>query len=69
MASKVLNYDEFIAYAMKFYDKGGDGYVECWGQKEFDAYVKRFGRITKKDAREMFRIDYDIERESMGWGW
>lgn len=69
MASKVLNYDEFIAYAMKFYNKGGDGYVECWGQKEFDAYVEQFGRITKEDARELFRIEYDIERDRMGWGW
>lgn len=67
MASKTLNYDEFIEYAQKYYNKGGDGYVECWGQRDFDYYVKEFGPITKKSAREMFRIDYELEREMAGW--
>lgn len=65
--AKALTYSEFIEYAKKYYEKGGDGYVECWGQREFDEYVKLFGSITKSKALKMFRDSYEIERDRAGW--
>ena len=62
--AKALTYEEFIEYAQKYYDKGGDGYVECWGEKEFNCYVSNFGPITYSVALEMFRVDYEIEKEA-----
>lgn len=65
--AKVLSYDEFIEYAKKYYERGGDGYVECWDKREFDEYTAQFGAITKSKALKMFRESYDIERDRAGW--
>ena len=62
-----LTYTEFIEYAKKYYEKGGDGYVECWDEREFNEYVANFGPITKRKAQKMFRESYDIERDRAGW--
>ena len=59
----VLTYEEFIAMAKQNYNKGGDGYVECWEEYQFDYYVKEFGPITEKKALKMFALDYEQERE------
>lgn len=63
-AGSVLTYEEFIDLAKQNYSKGGDGYVECWEEYQFDDYVKLFGAITEKKALEMFAADYEIEREN-----
>ena len=67
MAAKVLSFEEFIALAMKHYNKGGDGYVECWDRKVFDEYVADCGPITRSRALGMFRDSYDIDLDMMGW--
>lgn len=53
--AKALTFKEFIEYANKYYDKGGEGYCRFWDRKAFDGYVKEFGPITKGRALEMFR--------------
>ena len=65
--AKALTYDEFIEYAKKHYERGGDGYVECWDKREFDEYTELAGPITKSKALKMFRDSYDIERDRAGW--
>ena len=65
--AKALTYEEFMEYAKAHYNRGGDGFFECWEQSEFDYYVKEFGPITKRKALEMFRIDYEIERDRAGY--
>ena len=63
-AGSVLTYEEFIDLAKQNYCKGGDGYVECWEEYQFNDYVTMFGPITEKKALEMFAADYEIEREN-----
>lgn len=65
--AKALTYDEFMDYAKKHYCKGGDGYYECWDERTFAEYVELFGGITKRDALQMFRLSYDIDRDRAGW--
>ena len=67
--TKAMTYEEFVEYAKKYYNNGGDTYYECWGQREFDEYVKEFGPMTKSKALSMFRTNYDIEREYFGRGY
>lgn len=63
MAAKALSYVELIEYAKKHYTKGGDGVYECWDERTFNDYVKMFGPITKSKALNMFRMEYEHERE------
>lgn len=65
--AKALTFEEFIEYAKKHYNKGGDGFVECWEKRDFDEYVRMFGGITKRKALQMFRTDYEIQQDRMGW--
>lgn len=65
--AKVLTFEEFIEYAQKHYNKGGDGFVECWEKRDFDEYVGMFGGITKRKALQMFRTDYEIQQDRIGW--
>lgn len=58
---KALTYSEFIALAKANYNKGGDGYVECWDELMFDEWVRSFGGITKADALKMFEHSLDCE--------
>ena len=60
---KVLTYEELIILAKENYNKGGDGVYECWGKSEFNEWVKEFGPITKKDALEMFRVEYEVWKD------
>lgn len=64
--AKAMTYKEFIEYAKKYYDKGGDGYYECWDERAFDEYVDQFGEITKGRALEMFRTMYRITKDFYG---
>ena len=45
-----MDYNEFMAYAQKNYNKGGDAIVECWEEKQFDEYVAECGPMTKEHA-------------------
>lgn len=58
-----LTYEEFIALAKVNYNKGGDGYVECWDERTFAYYVENFEPITKARALEMFASALDEEKE------
>jgi hypothetical protein len=63
--TKALTYKELIALAKKYYNRGGDGVVECWDEAMFKIYTDMFGPITKEDALRMFETNvetsYDIE--------
>ena len=61
--AKGLTYNEFQQMAMDNYNNGGDTYVECWGQQEFDEYTKQFGPMTKTKAKQMFKMNASIEHE------
>jgi len=63
--AKILNYKEFMELSLQYYNKGGDGYYECWDQQEFDNYVKQFGGITKNKALRMYRISNSIKQDRM----
>ena len=65
--AKAMTYNEFMDYAKKHYNKGGDGYFECWDVRTFNEYVELFGEITKRTALGMFRTSYEIEKDEAGW--
>lgn len=67
--AKALSYEEFMEYAKAHYNKGGDGYYECWDRFAYDRYVKDFGPITKRKALKMFKLDYELEKEMMATAW
>lgn len=67
--AKALTYEELIEYAKQHYNKGGDGIYECWDERTFNEYVEMFGGITKRDALEMFRRDYEIQKDRAGYGY
>lgn len=67
--AKALSYKEFIDYAMDHYEKGGDTFVECWEEREFNEYVEMFGPVTKRDALKMFRFEREMQREYAGRGY
>ena len=67
--AKGMSFEEFQAYALKHYNKGGDMCYECWDEESFDEDVAQHGPMTKRRALEMFRLDYSIERDRAGWGW
>lgn len=64
-----LTYEQFIALAQEWYKWGGDTFVECWGRREFDEYVKQFGQITKTRAKKMFRDEYYVRKEYEATAW
>lgn len=63
MEERALTFAEFIALAEENYNKGGDGYAECWDERVFAYFVKEFGPITRPRALEMFAAAFDEERE------
>ena len=67
MATKVLTYDEMMKLAIDRYDKGGDGFAECWDEKMFDEYVAEFGPFTKSSALKMFKLYKDCTNDIMGY--
>lgn len=58
-----LTYEQFMALARTNYNKGGDGYAECWDDRTFAYYVHEFGPITEVEALTMFDLALDEERE------
>ena len=64
---KPLTFKEFIDFSLKHYTTGGDGYYECWDERQFIKYVEDFGPITKNKALEMYKLSESIEVDMMGW--
>lgn len=62
-APAALTYEKFMALARENFDRGGDGYAECWDDRTFAYYVKEFGPITEAGALEMFDMALAKERE------
>ena len=60
---KTLTWKEFYKLALRNYENGGDGIVECWDENTFNEYVAEFGPITEKTAHEMFDTAMDIYRD------
>lgn len=48
-----MTYKELIAWGMKHYNEGGDVFVECWAESDFNEYVREFGPMTEKTARSL----------------
>ena len=63
MKERALTYDQFMELARENYDKGGDGYVECWDERTFAYFVKEFGPITRASALDAFAQALDQEKE------
>lgn len=63
MKERALTYAELMELARENYDKGGDGYAECWDERTFAYFVKEFGPITKARALQMFVAALDEEKE------
>lgn len=64
---KELTWKEFYKLALKNYENGGDGIVECWDENTFNEYVAEFGPITEKVARDMFETAVDIWNDMQGY--
>lgn len=64
---KELTWKEFYKLALKNYENGGDGIVECWDENTFNEYVAEFGPITEKVARDMFETAIDIWNDMQGY--
>lgn len=64
---KSLNWKEFYKLALRNYENGGDGIVECWDENTFNEYVNEFGPITEKVARGMFDTAVDVWNDMRGY--
>ena len=64
---KNLTWKEFYKLALRNYENGGDGIVECWDENTFNEYVAEFGPITEKTAHEMFDTAMDIYKDMRGY--
>ena len=58
-----MNYKEFIAYAEKNYNKGGDAIVECWDENQFNEYVAECGA---DDQRTCGRFNGNLRGSPQG---
>ena len=67
MSTKNLTYDEMLKLALDHYEKGGDGFVECWDEKMFDEYIEEFGPFTRAKALKMFKSYQACTEDMMGW--
>ncbi len=64
---KSLNWKEFYKLALRNYENGGDGIVECWDENTFNEYVKEFGPITEKVALDMFDTADQVWTDMRGY--
>ena len=64
---KELTWKELYKLALRHYENGGDGIVECWDESTFNEYVAEFGPITEKIALQMFETAMDIYRDICGY--
>lgn len=64
---KALTWKEFYKLALRNYENGGDGIVECWDENTFNEYVNEFGPITEKVALNMFDTAVDVWNDMQGY--
>ena len=64
---KELTWKELYKLALRHYENGGDGIVECWDESTFNEYVAEFGPITEEAALQMFRVDQEIWEDMRGY--
>ena len=64
---KPLTWKELYKLALRNYETGGDGIVECWDENTFNEYVAEFGPITEKIAYKMFDTAMDIYQDMRGY--
>ena len=64
---KALTWKEFYKLALRNYENGGDGIVECWDENTFNEYVSEFGPITEKVALDMFDTAEQIWTDMQGY--
>lgn len=64
---KELTWKEFYKLALRNYENGGDGIVECWDENTFNEYVTEFGPITEKVAHSMFDTAVDVYNDIRGY--
>lgn len=64
---KALTWKEFYKLALRNYEHGGDGIVECWDENTFNEYVSECGPITEKIALDMFDTDEQIWTDMRGY--
>ena len=62
-----MNYQEFMAYAKKNYNNGGDAIVECWEEKQFDEYVAECGPMTKECADDLMGMYEEVRADEEGY--
>ena len=62
-----MTYEEMEKLAMENYNNGGDVFVECWDEREFDEYVEFYGPMTEVKALELFAMWKDEFADMMGW--
>lgn len=48
--------------AREYYNRGGDGIIECYEDYQIQADIDN-GMVTKKDWIKSFKVSYDIERD------
>ena len=48
-----MTYDELIKWGMRNYNRGGDVFVECWSESDFDEYVAECGPMTETTAAKL----------------
>ena len=64
---KALTWKEFYKLALRNYENGGDGIVECWDENTFNEYVNEFGPITEKVALDMFDTAEQVWTDMQGY--
>ena len=63
-----LSFGEAYYFALKHYNKGGDGFVECTGPKDFEWEEKELGiKHTKKSMLRSFETFKNVCEDRMGW--
>lgn len=62
-----MTYEEFMKFALKYYNHGGDGIYECWDRQTFNDYVSEHGEITEGEALKMFGFWEEIWNDRKGY--
>ena len=62
-----MTYQEFMDYAKKNYNKGGDAIVECWDEKQFNEYVAEYGAMTLERADDLMATYEEVCKDAEGY--
>lgn len=62
-----LSFGEAYYFALKYYNNGGDGFVECTDPRDFEKEKSEGKLFTKKSMLKDFKIYKDICDDRMGW--